>query len=134
MTHIDPETDSTCFVVQFDLNAKGEHLATLAFPEPAVRMNANQLSKLIETLGQVRLNIVPEIDTTPPDLTQKLDPIAFPLWQVSWETMSDGALLHVRHPGYGWLGFVFNGTDLIDLRDILSDVIDEVQKTPRTAN
>lgn len=135
MTKIGSEADPSCFVVQFDLDAKGEHHATLAFPEPSVRMNANQLSKLLETLGRVRLNMVPEIDSAPPDLNQKLESVAFPPWQVSLETMTDGALLHLRHPGFGWLGFVFNGTDLVDLRDILSEVIDEIQKqTPRPAN
>ncbi|MEM5373241.1 hypothetical protein V4C53_45860 [Paraburkholderia azotifigens] len=135
MTDLEPDDDSSCFVVKFETDSKGESRATLAFPESAVRANAKQLSKLIETLGRVRLNMLPEIDTAPPDLNQKLESVAFPPWQISLETMTDGILLHLRHPGFGWLAFVINGDDLISLRDTISDAIAEIQDQPaRSAN
>ncbi|MGF6472250.1 hypothetical protein [Paraburkholderia youngii] len=130
MSDIDPDADSSCFVVTFELDSKGDSRATLAFPESVVRMNANNLSKLIETLGRVRLNMVPQIDTAPPDLNQKLESVAFPPWQISLETMTDGILLHLRHPGFGWQGFVINGDDLIAMRDTISDAIAEIQDQP----
>jgi hypothetical protein len=127
LTEIDSEADSSCFVVKFGSDSTGNSHATLAFPESVVRMNADQLSKLIETLGRVRLNMAPQIDVALPDLNQKLESVAFPPWQVSLETMTDGILLHLLHPGFGWLGFVINGADLIALRDTISEAITEIQ-------
>ncbi|WP_124645706.1 hypothetical protein [Burkholderia ubonensis] len=118
-------TDCTCYVVRFELNHDGEHDAQLIFPDFTVNFNASQLSELLKTLGRVRLNMLPEVSLDWPVASQNTESIAFPRWKVDFEAMSDGALLHILHPGFGWLAFTIAGDCLVELRDALSEVISD---------
>lgn len=119
--------DCSCYVVRFELNDDGLHDAQLIFPDFVIKFDAEQLSDLINVLGRVRLNMLPEISEKIPLSSRPIESVAFPKWHVDIEAMTDGALLHLLHPGFGWLAFTIAGNCLTELRDALSAVVDESQ-------
>lgn len=77
------------------------------------------------------MNMSPGVAGDLQNFDEKTEVIAFPRWQVDIETMVDGALLSLLHPGFGWLSFAIAGDSLIGLRDALSQVIEDMRDNPR---
>ncbi|VVD63198.1 hypothetical protein PPN31114_00210 [Pandoraea pneumonica] len=61
--------------------------------------------RLIAVLGDCRAAIEPPITADPPPPHLKMTAAYDPRWQVGPDPMGGGAVLKIRHPGFGWLAF-----------------------------
>ncbi|MBN3851971.1 hypothetical protein G3N59_01135 [Paraburkholderia sp. Ac-20340] len=63
------------------------------------------LSEHINVLAQVRESLIPPVRTSDPEVGEKTLATVDPRWWASYEQFIGGALLQVRHPGFGWQAF-----------------------------
>jgi hypothetical protein len=86
------------------VNEYGEASLRVTLGGRSAMLSANELDRLIETLGFVRTDLLP-----PPDMTvSRSDRYAVETntdWHVHQNPLFDGVLLFLRHTGFGWTGF-----------------------------
>ncbi|VVE20938.1 hypothetical protein PAN31108_03124 [Pandoraea anhela] len=61
--------------------------------------------QLIAILGHFRAGVSPPVHANPPNPQSPVFAILDPRWQISGDPMGGGAVLRIRHPGFGWLAF-----------------------------
>ncbi|WP_321904423.1 hypothetical protein [Paraburkholderia tropica] len=64
-----------------------------------------ELSEHINVLANVRENLLPPVRPDDPQPGETVAAIVDPRWHVSHEPFIGGALLQIRHPAFGWLGY-----------------------------
>jgi len=65
-----------------------------------------QVDHAIATLMAFRASLAPNDDARPP-FGQRRIGVPSPLWGCERESSGRGSLMHVRHPGLGWLTYFF---------------------------
>lgn len=105
------------------LNLGGEHDLKVALP-------TSQVEKFMETLRQWRSQMKPDI----PDefaLGSRVTAILNPPWCTEPESSQGDSLLHIRHPGYGWLSFLIPTLEAAKLAGFLqSQVAEHLARQP----
>ena len=64
-----------------------------------------ELTGHIDLLAQIRADLNPPVRATDPQNGEKAVAIVDPRWWAAYEQFIGGALLQLRHPGFGWLAF-----------------------------
>jgi hypothetical protein len=97
--------------------------------ELTVMMPTVEVDKFIETLWKFRAEMKPE---RPRDfaLGQKVYAIRDPRWCTESELMRGGSLIHLRHPGLGWLSFWIPKPDAAKLGGCLLAQVEEQEQHP----
>ena len=97
--------------------------------ELTVMMPTDQVDRLIAALWKWRSQMKPE---HPPDfaLEQTLSPIPDPRWYTAPALGHGGSLIHLRHPGFGWLSFWLPKHEAAKLADFLRVQVEEQEKPP----
>ena len=72
-----------------------------------ILLGAPELEGFIHQLAKHRTNMVDEV-TPELDPGTKLLGIVDPSWNAPWPPLTEGRALILRHPGHGWLSFVFS--------------------------
>lgn len=67
--------------------------------------DAWQLDELIVALGKLRASMADEISDTL-EINSRLEATVAPAWRIPDNLAQSGRTLALRHPGFGWLGFV----------------------------
>jgi hypothetical protein len=116
MTYVVGLTDDMqTAVLQLNKNETG--LAHMTF-------DAAELENLIHNLATVRAQM---LETVPPDLDvgSRLSVVEHPAWKVPAKgTVQTGkAVLALRHPGMGWLGFLLEADRLSKISAALSSSV-----------
>jgi len=87
-------------------------------------LDANLLDELIATLGTLREQTPPPV--VPGDPAPNVPPEAKldPQWWIGPETFVGGAMLKIRHPGFGWLAFAIPLENLRKLQTGIATLVD----------
>jgi hypothetical protein len=86
------------------VNEYGEPSLLVTLGGQSATLSANEVDRLIETLGFARADLLPAPDMT----VSRSDRYAVETntdWHVHHNPLFDGALLFLRHTGFGWTGF-----------------------------
>ncbi len=78
--------------------------ARLTFPSTSLDVEVDGIKSIIAALGATRSAMLPEepVEFLPP---KSVHAVPAPGWTVGPELLNGDALIHIRHPGYGWLHF-----------------------------
>jgi hypothetical protein len=88
--------------IRFTYN--GPTSISLQLPSPIVTLATGDIDALILQLAKFRKQMTPEVERTVKDGNHSLG-IVDPLWQLN--PIIDQKVLFLRHPGFGWLSFLF---------------------------
>jgi hypothetical protein len=83
-----------------------------------VDLDASAIEEHILTFARFRASLA---DAVPEQLDPGAKPLAVqsPKWHVPPTKLASGYALDVRHPGYGWMRFVFSDNDAAQIADHL---------------
>jgi hypothetical protein len=98
--------------------------------ELTVTMPTTQVDKFIDALWKWRIKMQPE-HPTDFALGQKPSAIADPRWYTESELKQGGSLIHLRHPGFGWLSFWLPKNEATKLAGFLRAQVEEQEKPPQ---
>ena len=100
---------------------------TIKFPSADVMMDANQAGQLINALALMRSNMLPEhaFDYAPQQRTIALPD---PRWYTEVSFLPEGSLIHIRHPGFGWLSFLLPPNEAAKFASLLQAQAGEQEK------
>ena len=87
-------------------------------PSSPVRLNLEQLTKVINLLGQARRRMLEGLRVEPLD-GKTVETILDPIWYAQ-VTQSDGSLLAFDHPNFGPVAFAIPRNDVAEIVRILS--------------
>ncbi|VVE78145.1 hypothetical protein [Pandoraea sputorum] len=77
----------------------------------------DELDAYIVGLAQVRESMQPPRVSSQPAPPQTISAVVDPRWHSQYEPLSNGSLLTVCHPAFGWLAFAFPKESLAQLHD-----------------
>lgn len=86
-------------------------------------LNVDAIDRMIEVLGQFRAGLQPPVRTSDPVTGETVQAVTDPRWWISAEPMNNGALLQLRHPGLGWLGFALPLESLKSLQENVNRIV-----------
>ena len=123
---------------------KGPHLELsednqkllVTFPTEPIKVqlqyDAGQVDGLIHALGELRMAMVNE---HPKDfaLGQKVEAIYDPRWVTEADLLEGDSLIHLRHPGFGWLSFLLPRHEAAKLAQFLQDQARAPPSQPQSA-
>ncbi len=75
-------------------------------PPVALRMDAAEVDNMLEKIGEFRELMTPGHPTDYPPRREYIF-VPEPLWRSEPDIMEGYPLLHILHPGFGWLHFAF---------------------------
>ncbi len=78
----------------------------IVVPKTTFVLSAEAIDELTKALAQVRAGLNPPAKADYA-LGQICDPVRDPKWLTEPDVMGADSLLHIRHPGLGWLHFLF---------------------------
>ena len=84
----------------------------------AAVLNAVELEQLITDLGNARMGMSPPVAPAP--INGEVSAVVSPIWASPDGAVPGGRALAIRHPGLGWLHFIFRGDHAIDLANAMS--------------
>ena len=87
-------------------------------PEVRLELPAEEVAKLIAGLCELRAHLEPPVPMEFP-LGQAVGAISDPRWAAEPELLLGQSLLHLRHPGLGWLHFVLPQNEARTLGQLL---------------
>jgi hypothetical protein len=94
-------------------------LVTVNFAPKEFALTADELENLIANLGRARENLKPSVPDDAP-IGKKLQAVSNPGWYAPPAESTPGqAVLILRHPGFGWLGFAFSKPEARSLGNYL---------------
>ncbi|WP_141118691.1 hypothetical protein [Pandoraea sp. PE-S2R-1] len=73
--------------------------------DPNEPVAIEMFDRLIAVLGHCRAKIDPPIAADPPPPHLTMMAAYDPKWQVGPDPLGGGAVIKIRHPGFGWLAF-----------------------------
>ena len=76
----------------------------------AIELSLDQLTTLIQTLGQVRTAMVASRPVPPMD-GASINPVFVTQWAVQPEALTEGSVIAFQHPAFGPVGFVLPPAD-----------------------
>jgi hypothetical protein len=94
-------------------------IGSTAGPSHPVGLDLNQLTKLIQLLGQARSSMVEGLQKRPLD-GKTVETVIEPPWYVQVASI-DGSLLAFDHPSYGPLAFAIPREDVVRIVRILNE-------------
>ncbi|RYF76057.1 MAG: hypothetical protein EOO22_03155 [Comamonadaceae bacterium] len=99
--------------------------------EPPVRLNFNaaQADQFLHGLADLRAQMLPS-HPMKADLSQEMVAISNPKWLIHPHAATESVLVHVRHPGFGWLLFALPPATSRRLGEALIKVADAVEAKP----
>jgi hypothetical protein len=74
-------------------------------PDASVRLDADEIDRLLGELGEMRARMQPEVPYEP-DLNGSFSVVSDPRWATHGEIMDGNSFFHVRDPRFGWLSYV----------------------------
>ena len=86
-------------------------------PLAHIAFDANGISDIINRLAKARANMEQAFPNDHPD---EIAALLDPRWFLSPEPMTEGSAIQIRHPGFGWLGFVFSPKEVEHIHRLLS--------------
>lgn len=89
--------------IVLSISQDGEDLAFAELSPPDVE-------EVLELLGKARAELIDHVPTTI-DRGTRMKLIVEPGWSTPANPSPDGKAFAIRHPGYGWFGFLFNWTE-----------------------
>lgn len=92
---------------------------TVTVAENAFVLEPRQVDALIALLGRLRAQLTPRVPIDPPT-GENLEAMPDPHYRIGPEPLIQGSRLLLRHPGYGWLAFVFRPHELKNLHRLLT--------------
>lgn len=92
---------------------------------------ADTIELLIQALGSMREHMSPPVRESDPEVGTHVLATLDPRWVLASETFVGGALLHVRHPGLGWLAFALPIPSLEQLSNVSSQILVASQEEQR---
>ncbi len=81
-------------------------------------LNAAELEQLITDLGNARMGMSPPVAPAPEN--GDVSAVVSPIWASPDGAVPGGRALAIRHPGLGWLHFIFRGDHALDLANAMS--------------
>jgi hypothetical protein len=94
---------------------------TVTFPTDPVavlKLDVTEVDKMIEMLGMMRSSMQPEVPKDFP-FGQKVSAVPDPHWRSEPDLLRGHSLLHLRHPGFGWLHYLMPPQEAKRLAEIL---------------
>ncbi len=82
-------------------------------PAAAVKLDAAEVDKMIETLAQMRAEMKPPRPIVEPALGTKINVATVGRWYVQPD--GSGIVLAILHPGYGWVGLYLDPSNIEQL-------------------
>ena len=94
---------------------------TVSFPSDppvALKLDCQGVDELLHNLAEFRADMRPQhlMDFA---LGQKVVAATDPCWLTEPEIMTGASLIHLRHPGFGWLSFLFPRDEAAKLGEFL---------------
>lgn len=87
------------------IDKDGHHELRYQNGNPDEALPIEVLDTLIAVLGNVRKHFVPPITSDAPTPNIGISGERNPRWQISADPMGGGAIMHFRHPGFGWMTY-----------------------------
>lgn len=109
---------------------------TVSFPSTppvALRLTTKAVDELIHNLARLR-SYMTEPHPMKWQSTRKVTAVTSPPWHLQSELMFGHCLLHIRHPGYGWLHFAIPKPESAKLAGFLQARASEQDKPPQKKN
>ena len=105
--------------VSDDRQAVTIEIGSTAGPSHPVALDLNQLTRLLQLLGQARSRMVEDTQKLPLD-GKTVETVIEPPWYVQVASI-DGSLLAFDHPSYGPLAFAIPRQDVARIVQVLSE-------------
>lgn len=98
-------------------------------PPCRVTLEAAQVDDLLHNLGLLRASMT---DQHPAEfaLGQKTMAVPDPRWATEPDLLNGDSLIHLRHPGFGWLHFLIPRTDAAKLAGYLQAQVEQPANAP----
>jgi hypothetical protein len=87
------------------IDADDQRMIASHTDDPSATLNADYLDHLIAGLAALREKVAPVVSTADPAPSETPGVKFDPQWWIGPETFVGGAMLKIRHPGFGWLAF-----------------------------
>ena len=81
-------------------------------------LNAAEVEQLITDLGNARMGMTPAVAAAPEN--GEVMAVVSPAWVSPDGAVPGGRALAIRHPGLGWLHFIFRGDHALNLANAMS--------------
>ena len=95
----------------------------------AQTLNAAEFDQLITDLSNARMGMTPPVIAAPEN--GEVQAVVSPIWASPDGAVPGGRALAIRHPGLGWLHFIFRADHAIDLSNAMSrDAVGALLGTP----
>lgn len=101
------------------VNQYGENSLLLSVEESRVLLDATEVDALIDSLSDYRTAMHPVVPTSL-SKSHKYVIESNPSWHLEGNPLLDGAVLFMRHTGFGWSGFAIPRASLKRLIEIVS--------------
>lgn len=95
--------------------------------DPNTPLQAATIEQLIRALGVMRAQMSPPVRTEDPKFGDEVEALTDPRWWINADSFIGGALLQIRHPGFGWLGFALPLQSLRDLHALSGNALQTVE-------
>jgi len=95
-------------------------------PKAHMLLDAFELETLIHNLSMVRLELADGV-TPALEAGMRLHIVIDPVWRTEASLSPSGAVLALRHPGHGWVGFVHPPHEARALGQTLVAIADELE-------
>jgi hypothetical protein len=127
LNYMTPMTMEACVMAEARVGVKVSddrktvtiEIGSTAGPSHPVGLDLNQLTKLIQLLGQARSRMVEGLQKLPLD-GKTVETVIEPPWYVQVASI-DGSLLAFDHPSYGPLAFAIPREDVVRIVRILNE-------------
>lgn len=86
------------------LNQYGAHSLLVSMEESQVLLDPSEIDALIENLSSYRTKLQPAVPTSI-SKSHKYVIETNPIWHTEGNPLLDGAVVFMRHTGFGWAGF-----------------------------
>lgn len=99
-------------------------------PEPQATLSATEIDALISALALYRAHLQPEVAPRLASTTGPFHPVPDPAYFIGPEALTGDVLMHLRHPGLGWLSFLLPRHEASRMAELLTRAATAPDPTP----